>query len=501
MLLKKLLLLALAVAGAAPSLSARPWRKLVTPRFTVMSEVSDGLTHDVATDFGDYLTMLQRVLPLKSGRLRPLTIILFDRDRELDDYKPVTKRGQLVDRTEQGWDFTIGAVASKGYPWTVIAVSTENYRGQLRQLMFEAGAKWYLDGVSFPLPYAVRAGIAEVLGSYHRELNHGLVGLPVFSYAAIERRYAPLPVAKLLQVTDEAEVTESGNLIMFTAESWAFAHYLLFAKSSVQDNAFNKFWVALRERVPVSEALTRAVGSERAARIDLEIRDYLHGTQYVGQIATGDKVENRDPLVPPGPGELELALGRAAAANHAADAQRRAAEAIAAGAGPEAYALRAELVVRSDAGEPEKRAAVEEALARGAQNAFLLSLAASARLEGAPHHSPEAREAVNLAEQAANSDLNFEDAFDTAAQALAYADHVTPADKQFMDYGRVRFPDDRFILLGESELARRRGEGEAADRMQALALSDSPALNARQRAAAAAWVRALGPGRAAQPGS
>jgi hypothetical protein len=93
---------------------------------------------------------------------------------------------------------TVAAISSHGYGWDVIAVSTENYFGRVRGVTLQTGAEWYLTGLGFSAPAALSHGTAEVLGTYQRQLTHGILGTPVGSYAKLVENYPLIPLDKLL---------------------------------------------------------------------------------------------------------------------------------------------------------------------------------------------------------------------------------------------------------------------------------------------------------------
>ena len=184
------------------------------------------------------------------------------------------------------------------------------------------------------------------------------------------------------------------------------------------------------------------------------------------------------------PAELDIALAKAALAGKRDSALGYANGAVAAaGDRPEPYAIRAEVLERVKAPAADLRRAVDEALARGSQNGWILYRAADDRLADAGgRRAPpaQARAVANLAEQAANADRRLRPAFDLIARAVYLSDRVTEDDGNFLAAARSRFPADRWILIGQSAIARAHGDAEGAKRLTAMALGEGEGLSKSQ---------------------
>ena len=484
----------IAAACAAP-LHAAQWRKLSTPRYTIYTHTSDSLTRDVASDFDDFIGFLSRIIVVDPRSLKPLTIVIFADDREFDPFKPRAADGRSIDYVSQELpDVFTGSEGAVRDGWAIIAMAAQDYEYQTRHAAFVAGVHWYLNGLGIWAPPAVGRGTAAMFATFKREITHVELGIAPPRYERLLDQWRLIPVAQLFQMTED-EAIEGHNRVLFNVESWAFAHYLMFAKEPVRRHAFTAFWQALRDGSTAEDALVKALGPEEAAAIDTNLRNYLHGMRYTMKVSVGEEPDNRDPIVLADPMEVEIALAKAAMISGLGSAVAHADAAVSASKGrPEAYDIRAEVLAASKPAPGLARQAVEEAIAHGSRSAWTVCTDATFQLGrvGNPGTSAQdARAAANLAERAANLDLRYRPAFDLLARDLVFADHLTDDDVKFLTFARARFPSDRWILIGQSAVCGKRGDTAGEKRLREQALSEGGGLDPSQLASIKAFVSGL----------
>jgi len=352
--------------------------------------------------------------------------------------------------------------------------------------------------------------MVRVFADYKREITHGILGNVTpegagrrnSAAAQILQNWPLIPVSQLFRMTQMDAIT-GHNRVIFDHESWALVEYLMFSKWSMERHAFSTFWKALRDGFAPEEALVKALGPDGAARIDTDLSSFLHSTRYVMKIEMGEEIENRDPIVPADPMEVEIALTKATMISRHGSPVSHADAAVAASRGrSEAYDIRAEALAASKAAPAEVEKAVEDAQTHGSRSAWTAWKKADIRFNqiGDPAASPkDARAVVNLAEQAANLDFRFRPSFNLMAQALAFADRVTDDDAKFMAVARVTFPWDRWILIGQSAIHAKTGDPDGARQLRERALSDDRTLDPTQLSEIRAFVSRLGEGASGPP--
>lgn len=479
-----------AMACAGP-LNAAQWRKIVTPRYTIITHASDHLTREMASDLDDFLGYVGKMVIIEPENLKPLTIVLFADDSEFDPFKPLTADGRNIDYVPQEREAYMGSLTGGINGWSEISMAAQDYEHQTRHAMFVGCVFWYLQAMRMPIPPAVGKGTAAVLGTFKRESEHGVIGMVPPGYARILDQWTLMPVKRLLAMNMDDAIA-SDNRVLFGVESWAFAHYLMFSRWPAQRHAFRLFWEALRDGATADDALVQALGPEGAADVDIDLRAYIHSSRFIMKIELGKELENRGQIAPADPMEVEIALAKASmlarrgpsAAAHGGDAVAHADAAVAAANGrPEAYDIRAEALASSKAPGPDLEKAVDDALAHGSRSAWTIFKKANFRFDkiNDPAASPrETRAVIDLAEQAAHLDSRLRPSFDLVANALPFSDRVTEDDSKLMAFARTYFPSDRWILIGQSAISAKVGQAEKARQLREQALSDDPKLNPHQ---------------------
>ena len=474
-----------AVAGAGPLVAAREWRVLSTPRYTLFTDTSDHLTRDIASDFDEFLGVVDRFIIIEPENLKPLTIVVFDDDREFDPYKPLAADGRNVDYIPaERADVRTGSETSSLNGWMAIAVAAQDYEYQTRHSLFAGGVYWHLDALRMPPNPAVAHGTAALLATFRREITHGELGLAPPNYARILSQWELIPVRQLLTMNLMDSVA-SDTRVRFNAESWALVHYLMFSKWAAQRHAFSTFWRALRDGAVPQDALVKALGPDGAASIDIDLRSYISSSRYVVKIPLGPRVANQSPIVPADPMEVEVALTKAAmGVRRAPVALAHADAAVASGNGrPEAYDIRAQALALSKAPEADLRNAVDQALEHGSRDAWTIWEMASFRfnrIASAPAPQQELRIVIDLAGRAADLNPRLRPPFDLLARAVALSDHLRSDDAKRLAFAQSHFPADRWILIGQSAICKKAGDPEKAQALRNRALSDDVRLDPRQ---------------------
>jgi len=396
------LAVSLLVFGGARRLNAaQTWMRISGPHFVLISDASEGATREVAAEVSGYEDVIGKFIHANPARLKPLTIVLFANDEELDPFKPRTPAGQNIDDTEQDRDGLTGSLITSGNEWTVIgAVRRINYADVTRGAVLSACAAWYMSALHIRAPAALRSGTSRMLGLFEEGSDYARFGRPNRLFLQILGRWELIPVEKLLLIRNQEEIVDAHLRMTFTAESWAFAHYLLFAQVPMKRHAFSTFWAASKEGLSPHEALVRALGPEGAAHIDASLQSYLHGISYTVSLPYDHSGRGLSPLGAADPAEVEVALAKVGCVAQPALGLAHAEAAIAVAHGPEAYEIRAEILVRTHAPASRIREAVDAALAQGSHAAWILTHDAEGKLSqaGGRQASPtQNRAAVNQA--------------------------------------------------------------------------------------------------------
>jgi hypothetical protein len=100
-LVKQLLALALApalVTTASPAYAQKTdWLRLQAPRFGVVSQLDEAATRRWAVEFDQFIAALQKTFTVDDAALPPLTIVLFESQRQFNPYRPRNAAGEQAD--------------------------------------------------------------------------------------------------------------------------------------------------------------------------------------------------------------------------------------------------------------------------------------------------------------------------------------------------------------------------------------------------------------------
>lgn len=487
---------AMALVTGAPLMRASDWRTLKTPQFTILTDTTGAVTHRVAADAADGIAFLGKMLPLDPANCQPLTIVLFDQQDELAPFLPLLPDGRRIDQVEQELDIVTVLEAGMGPDWVIAGAAChgygmdrpDDYETQTRPAVLTGVAHWAFSGMDFHVPLAVHQGMVLLFSHYRREISHVEIGRPLPGFRTVLTNFPLLPVQELLSVDDMKSMYRQGEIVRFDAESWGLMHFLMFSRTASERHALNAFWSALRAHQRPMQALATAMGPDNAAKIDTLLTAYLHSMFYEVKLPMGSEPENRAPLERADAATVQSTFAELALVTRPDTALTYADAAVAAADGAAwPYAIRAQVLASRPATLGGASAAINAAYQRGSRDAWVLWREGLSAIAGGTPSPAAARSAVNAAERALISDHAFVPAFDLLGRELWAADHVTPSDERFLDFGRLHHPSDRWILVGLAALQERQGNRDGARQLERQA-ADDPRLDPAQQSTVATFL-------------
>ena len=256
-------LLSLAVILAAAPCAAE-WRRLDSPNFTVVGDVSARELRDMAVKFEGFREALSRVLSERATAAAvPTIIIVFPNEKAFAPFKP-TYQGKR--RTDVAGFFAPGPnlnyilVQSGG-------VSTD-------RILFHEYAHLIVSNVMSNPPVWLNEGLAEFYSTF-RLMSGGKqaqIGLAIGEHLQLLRNSGRVPLADLLKVDSRSPLyNESARASVFYAESWALTHMVLNGEPSrvAQLSAYLR---SVANGVPESRAWEETFGT---ARMEQDLQKYL----------------------------------------------------------------------------------------------------------------------------------------------------------------------------------------------------------------------------------
>jgi hypothetical protein len=280
--LVSLTVLALCLGGASPSLAE--WRRVDSPNFVVIGDISARDLRDIAVKFEAFRQTLSRVLTERAiSTAVPTVVIVFPHDRAFTPFKPkfqgktIEVGGLFVPRH----DINYIAIVSDGQPWRL-------------PIVFHEYAHLVISNAGRSVPVWLGEGLAEYYSTF--DLSHdrreALLGLVPENRLEHLNETTMLPLDTLLTVDHDSPLYNEGNRrSTFYAQAWALTHLLLQGNPS-RTPQLVAYLDNLSQGVAPKQAWQQAFGSQDLAR---ELQTYVRqqafrATRYrfAEQLATFD---------------------------------------------------------------------------------------------------------------------------------------------------------------------------------------------------------------------
>jgi hypothetical protein len=250
----------------------RPWVEVRSPNFTVVSNADEKTARRIAFEYEQIAVLIPNLWPWARMRTGRPFLVLAVRDEDgMKDlapfywerkggihpgsvYEAVTDRNYVALRT----DLTLSPV----YRSYVSVVLTRTFRRDL--------PPWF------------RVGLAELFSNseiHEKELRLGAV---IPSHLRRLRQGVTIDLSKLLAVERTSpSYLEEDKRALFDAESWAFAHYLVFGEKGTLLPKVNRYAGLLLENKSPDSAVTAAFGN--LGELEKGLRAYLSSLAFAYQ--------------------------------------------------------------------------------------------------------------------------------------------------------------------------------------------------------------------------
>jgi hypothetical protein len=254
---------AVLIATAAPC--GAEWRRLDSPNFTVIGDVSARELRDLAVRFEGFRETVSRVISERaSASAVPTVIIVFPSDRAFAPFRP-TYQGKP--RTDVGGFFVPGTNLN-------YILMQSGGVGRERIVLHEY-AHLIVSNLMPNPPVWLNEGLAEYYSTFTLSENgrQAQLGLPIGDHVRLLKSTGRIPLPELLKVDAHSPLyNESARASVFYAESWALTHMIL----NGQPNRVQELSAYLRS---VGDGVTEAAAWEQTFgtdRTETELRHYLN---------------------------------------------------------------------------------------------------------------------------------------------------------------------------------------------------------------------------------
>jgi len=283
--------------------AAENWVKVASPQFTLYSSAKSTDALQVAEEFQQFINALGEVLIVDARRLPPLTIVMFSHPKEFRAFRPLRPDGKP-------WD--VAGFFSRQEGWAVFGLGGSRLDQDVRRTVFHEGVHWYLSGSEYSCPAWLEEGLAEVFSTFVMAKNHREWGQPIPDHIATLRSLQLMPLERLLSVSHTDPLfNEMQRTSLFYAESWAFAHFLLFGEHNGERKLYNEYVRLFRSGIHPDDAFRNAFKKDYLT-MDRELSRYIEGGRYfVGGRAAAPLGKSLTVTLV-GDAEREIALARLA---------------------------------------------------------------------------------------------------------------------------------------------------------------------------------------------
>jgi len=268
LILLPLFLLALGPLGAADK---DTWTEVRSPNFTVISSVGDKHGRNIADQFETFRAVFAQLFPkIRVDLGKPLIILAVRNEKELKQLIPaywekkgnVHPAGLFVPGQEKLY-VALRTDTEGEYPFSVI------YHEYVHALM-----NLNVDN----LPAWLNEGLAEFYAQAYFTNKEITLGRPSEYHLIYLNQQKLLPLEALLSAGhDSPYYNESNKASVFYAQSWALTHFLLFDKTSRENQWLVKYLTKTANGQPPMEAAEQVFGDLKlfARKFDNYIRQQV----------------------------------------------------------------------------------------------------------------------------------------------------------------------------------------------------------------------------------
>jgi hypothetical protein len=288
----------IALAFAAPASAA--WRRVDSPNFIVVGDVSIRTLRDTAEKFEAFREVLRRVMPaVTSSSPVPTVVIVFPTEEAFRPFKPLY----------QGKPKSVAGYAAPGTDVSYIAML--NARDSDR-VIFHEYTHMVLANAVARVPVWLDEGLAEFYSTFALvdDGKRAQIGLPIIEHLGVLQGSVRVPLIELLKADQASPLyNEDDRVNDFYAESWALTHMLVMGQPP-RITELSAYLQQVNSGVDEKQAWEQALGMSRTEN---DFRKYVtRATMPFGAVDFAEKISGfaitETPLSPAGAASFQAAL-------------------------------------------------------------------------------------------------------------------------------------------------------------------------------------------------
>jgi tetratricopeptide (TPR) repeat protein len=261
-----LLVLVASLASFAQG-AEKPWIEVKSPHFRVLTNAPAGYARQVALEF----EKLRAVFAIRYPGFRldssaPLLIFAAKDEDTARALAPALWRSvgfKLAGGFQHSWEKQYALVRLDLWGQGTRHIVYFDYT----HLILALNSRW--------LPLWLGEGLAEFYSYTQFRENEVLLGSPTERFRVL-RQHAPLPIEDFIGFNRRSpEYRDEAQIQLFSAESWALVHFLMFGPNMEGGKKLDDFFQRLQDGVDQKKAFVDVFGSFKS--MDAALRDYLRG--------------------------------------------------------------------------------------------------------------------------------------------------------------------------------------------------------------------------------
>lgn len=217
--LPRILAVVALVAGSAAPVRAE-WRRIETPSFIIIGDVSAATLRNVAVQFEGFRETMTRVLGERATRIPvPTVVVVFPHDRAFTPFKPKF----------QGRTVSLGGLF-QGRPDANYIALVDDGNPQRLPVVFHEYVHLLVSNSGLRVPAWLGEGLAEFYSTYQlaRGGREAVIGGYIAEHLALLNKQPLLTFDQLLAVDRQSPLYNEGSRrSLFYAQSWALTHMLM----------------------------------------------------------------------------------------------------------------------------------------------------------------------------------------------------------------------------------------------------------------------------------
>ena len=176
---------------AGPTAFAADWRTVETPHYRLVTQAGDREATQWMRDFDQFILSTTALLQIDPKALPPLTVVIFDRDRDYTPYKVLRPNGKVAN---------VAGQFIRMPTWSVIGMPLVAEKDLTRITLFHEATHWLASVDQSRQPAWFSEGIAELFSTFELRGDHVSWAKPIAGHLALLRQ-GTIPLRDFLTET------------------------------------------------------------------------------------------------------------------------------------------------------------------------------------------------------------------------------------------------------------------------------------------------------------